>query len=81
MHLDQMFGGLVTLADAYGMGLTLHIFSEDINILAIWRESVCVCYWPPVLGVCPNYEVVEFQPRKATPTKPRLRRLLLRTYS
>ena len=34
MHLDQMFGGLVILADAYGMGLTLHIFSEDINILA-----------------------------------------------
>ena len=31
---------------------------------------MCVCYWPPVCGVCSNYEVVEFQPRKVTPPKP-----------
>ena len=26
----------------------------------------CCCYWPPVCEVCPNYEVVEFQPRTLT---------------
>ena len=40
-----------------------------------------VCYWPPVRGVCPNYEVVEFKPRTVTPPKPRLRCLLLRICS
>ena len=42
---------------------------------------VCLCYWLPVRGVCPNYEVVEFQPRKVTPTKPMLCPLLLIVYS
>ena len=28
---------------------------------------VCVCYRPRGLGVCPNYEVVEFQPQTVTP--------------
>ena len=28
--------------------------------------SCCFCYWPPVCEVCPNYEVVEFQPRTFT---------------
>ena len=23
---------------------------------------LCVCYWPPFREVCPNYEVVKFQP-------------------
>ena len=23
---------------------------------------VCMCYWPTVRGLCPNYYVVEFQP-------------------
>ena len=27
---------------------------------------VCVCYWPPVREVCPNYEVAMFQPSKLT---------------
>ena len=25
--------------------------------------DICVCYWPPVRVVCPNHEVLEFQPR------------------
>ena len=39
---------------------------------------VCVCYRPPVRGVCPNYEVIEFQPRTVTPLEPRLFHLFLR---
>ena len=31
-----------------------------------------VWFWPPVHELCPNYEVVEFQPRTVTPTEPRL---------
>ena len=42
---------------------------------------ICVCYCPPFRGVCPNYEVAEFQPRKVTPPEPRLCRLLLRIYT
>ena len=42
---------------------------------------VCICYWTPVWGVCPNYEVVEFQHWTETPPKPRLRQLLLHSYS
>ena len=38
---------------------------------------VCVCYWPPVRDVCPNHEVVMFQPRAVTTPKPRLCHLLL----
>ena len=31
------------------------------------RLCCCCCwYWPPVYGVCPNCEVVEFQPRTLT---------------
>ena len=41
---------------------------------------VCVCYCPPVHGVCLNHEVVEFQPRKVTPPEPRLSRLFLHSY-
>ena len=26
----------------------------------------CCCYWPPIREVCPNYELVEFQPRTFT---------------
>ena len=28
--------------------------------------SLCVCNCPPFRGVCPNYEVMEFQPWKVT---------------
>ena len=38
---------------------------------------VCVCYRPPVREVCPNHEVVMFQPRTVTTPKPRLFLLLL----
>ena len=47
-------------------------------IMAQFRP-VCVCCRPPARGVYPNYEVVEFEPRKVTPTEPRICRLLLRT--
>ena len=40
-----------------------------------------MCYWPPVHGVCPNYEMGEFQPQTVNPPKPRLRRLLLHSHS
>ena len=33
---------------------------------------LCVCCWTPVRGVCPNYEMVEFQPQTVTPPEPRL---------
>ena len=36
-----------------------------------------MCYCPPVYEICPNHEVVMFQPRTVTTPKPRLRRLLL----
>ena len=42
---------------------------------------MCVCYWPPVRGVCPYYEVVEFQYQTATPPEPRICCLLLHIYS
>ena len=48
--------------------------------LYVYISLTCVCYYPPVRGVCPNYEVVEFQPRTVTPLKPRLCCLLLRIY-
>ena len=35
--------------------------------IKVWYHCcVCVCYWPPVHEVCPNYEVVVFQPWKLT---------------
>ena len=57
-----------------------------VRCLPGWRESSwrdlsrCVCYRPPVYGLCPNYELVEFQPRAVTPPKPRLCCLLLHIY-
>ena len=53
--------------------------------LALEGASECVgvgvgC-WSPVRVVCPNYEVVEFQPRKVTPPEPRRCCLLLRIYT
>ena len=42
---------------------------------------MCVCYWPPFLGVYPNYEVLGFQSQKVTPSEPMICRLLLRIYS
>ena len=42
---------------------------------------MCVCYRPPVLGVYPNYEVVEFQPTTVIPPEPRLCCFWLRIYS
>ena len=42
---------------------------------------VCMCYRPPVRGVCPNYEVVEFQPWKVTHPQPRICCLLLHIYT
>ena len=39
-----------------------------------------VCYRPPVCGVCPNYEVVEFQNFTVTPPEYRLCPLVLRIY-
>ena len=32
------------------------------NPYLLWYR-VCVCYWPPVHEVCPNYKVVRLQPR------------------
>ena len=40
-----------------------------------------MCYRAQVRGVCPNYEVVELQPRTVNPQEPRLCRLLLRIYT
>ena len=42
---------------------------------------VCVCFWPPFCGVCPNHEVVEFQIWTVTPPEPRIYCLLLRIYT
>ena len=42
---------------------------------------VCVCGRPPACGMCPNYEVAEFQPRTVTSPEPRLCRLLLHIYT
>ena len=41
------------------------------------KEHVCVCvcvflFRPRALGVCPYYEVAEFQPWTVTPLEPRL---------
>ena len=44
------------------------------------KISSCVCFRPPARGVCPKYEVVEFQPRTVTPPEPMLCCLLLRTF-
>ena len=40
------------------------------NIFYIRMMHWCCCcwYWPPVFEVSPNYEVVDFQPRKLTTT-------------
>ena len=35
------------------------------------HPHVCVCNWPPFRGVCPNYEVVEFQPQTVAPPESR----------
>ena len=40
---------------------------------------VSVCFRPPARGLCPNYEVVEFQPRTGIPPEPRLYCEFLRT--
>ena len=40
-----------------------------------------MCYRTPVLGVYPNYEVVEFQPTTVIPPEPRLCCFWLRIYS
>ena len=56
---------------------------NDTNVPAVLKlqaSGVCVCDLPLILGVCLNYEVVEFQPRTVTPLKPRLRCLLLHSY-
>ena len=42
---------------------------------------MCVRYWIPVRGVCPNYDVVDFQPPTVIPPEPRLCFFLLRIYS
>ena len=41
---------------------------------------VCVCCRSPSREVCPNYEVVEFQPRTVTPPEPMIFCLLLRIF-
>ena len=44
------------------------------------KISSCLCFRPPARGVCPKYEVVEFQPRTVTPPDPMLCGFLLRTF-
>ena len=41
-------------------------------ILGSEINHLCVCYCPPVRGVCTNYEVVDSQPQTVTPSKPSL---------
>ena len=56
------------------------VISEDFaqvehgphSVLYINMECVCVYFWPPAHGVCPNYEVVEFQSWTGTPMERRL---------
>ena len=52
-------------------------------MLLNWRSliNMCVCYRPPVRGVCTNDEVVEFQTWTVTLLEPRICCLLLRIYS
>ena len=54
--------------------------SGSININIYVCVCVCVCNCLPVRGVCPNYEVMEFQPQTLTPPKPSIRLLLLHSY-
>ena len=55
--------------------------SVDNQIFINKLMCVYMCYRPPVHEVCPNYEVVEFQPWKVTPPEPRIYCLLLRIYT
>ena len=65
------------ILDAYDIEIRMQRFLHKL-----WSRSktassygfVCVCYWPPARGVCPNYQVVEFKTQTVTPKKPRLRR-------
>ena len=41
---------------------------SDPQVVVNLCVCMCVCYCPWVRGVCPNYEVVESQPRTETPT-------------
>ena len=54
---------------------------KSFQVMMTIVNYVCVCYWPPVRGVCPNYEVVQFEPWTVNPPEYWLRRLLLRIYS
>ena len=56
--------------------VTLHVTEGPLPV-----HCVCLCYRPLVYRVCPNYELVEFQPQTMIPPKPRLCHLLLHSYS
>ena len=48
-----------------------HFYHEHGDLIVLLYDIysilyVCVCYWPPVREVCPNYEVVTFQPQILT---------------
>ena len=70
----------------------LHVMNHILNSRSVTRSisikfsnssfPVCawVCYRTLVHEVCPNYEVVEYQPCTVTPPESRLCRLLLRIY-
>ena len=45
------------------------MFSWEHNFTS-WKRAqdlMLLCFWPPVRDLCPNYEVVIFQPRTVTP--------------
>ena len=67
-----------------GGGTIDDLCSDNIIIFIVTHiyvcVCVCVCYWPPVRGVCPNYEVLDFQPWTVTPPKLRILCLLLHIY-
>ena len=43
----------------YDMASVLGDFEHGGDVVGCW-------YWPPVCDVCPNYEVVDFQPQTLT---------------
>ena len=48
------------------------IFSYFVLTYSVLYKYVFLCCRTPARGVCPNYEVVEFQPRTGNPLDPRI---------